>query len=121
MSTTGASTGKGRGRGRLRLHSRRTAVASPGNEGAPAVPALVARLVAAIMRTPFPLACSISDCPRLPDRRRGSTLVTEMPSGNLQHGLVSLPGHLQLPKHCGSVAHQVKPRWADSSGVRKEL
>src|SRR5262249_60060491 len=28
---------------------------------------------------------------------------------DLQHGLVSPLDHLQLPKHCGSVAHQVKP------------
>jgi hypothetical protein len=36
---------------------------------------------------------------------------------DLQHGLVSLLDHLQLPKHCGSVAHQVKPVCKASSGT----
>ena len=29
-------------------------------------------------------------------------------NGAPQHGLVSLLDHLQLPKHCGSVAHQME-------------
>jgi len=36
---------------------------------------------------------------------------------NLQHGLVSLLDHVPLPKHCGSVAHQVKPRCRISTGA----
>jgi hypothetical protein len=36
---------------------------------------------------------------------------------NLKNGLVSLLDHVQLPKHCGSVAHQVKPRCRTSSGA----
>ena len=36
---------------------------------------------------------------------------------DLQHGLVSLLNHVQLPKHCGSVSHQVKPRCRTSSGA----
>jgi hypothetical protein len=36
---------------------------------------------------------------------------------DFQHGPVSLLDHVQLPKHCGSVAHQVKPRCRKSSGA----
>ena len=36
---------------------------------------------------------------------------------NLKHSLISLLDHVQLPKHCGSVAHQVKPRCRTSSGA----
>ena len=36
---------------------------------------------------------------------------------NLKDSLVPLLDHVQLPKHCGSVAHQVKPRCRTSSGA----
>ena len=36
---------------------------------------------------------------------------------DFQHGPISLLDHVQLPKHCGSVAHQVKPRCRISSGA----
>jgi hypothetical protein len=36
---------------------------------------------------------------------------------DLQHGLVSLLDHVQLPEHCGSVAHQVEPWCRISSGA----
>ena len=36
---------------------------------------------------------------------------------DLKHCLVPLLDHVQLPKHCGSVAHQVKPRCRTSSGA----
>jgi hypothetical protein len=36
---------------------------------------------------------------------------------DLKDGLVPLLDHVQLPKHCGSVAHQVKPRCRTSSGA----
>ena len=36
---------------------------------------------------------------------------------DLKNGTVPLLDHLQLPKHCGSVAHQVKPRCRTSSGA----
>ena len=35
----------------------------------------------------------------------------------LQHGLVSLLDHVQIPKHCGSVAHQTEPKCQASSGT----
>ena len=36
---------------------------------------------------------------------------------DFKHCLVSLLDHVQLPKHCGSVAHQVEPRCRTSSGA----
>ena len=42
-------------------------------------------------------------------------------SRHYQHDPASQLDHLQFPKHCGSVAHQVTPPWARSTGVRNEL
>src|SRR5260221_13357002 len=36
---------------------------------------------------------------------------------DLKDGAIALLDHVQLPKHCGSVAHQVKPRCRTSSGA----
>jgi len=39
------------------------------------------------------------------------------PIQDRQHSPVSLLDHVQLAKHCGSVAHQAKPRCRISSGA----
>ena len=36
---------------------------------------------------------------------------------DLKNSLIPLLDHVQLPKHCGSVAHQVKPQCRTSSGA----